>query len=302
MIADAENILRVVRERYDGLSPSEQAVADRVLADPDGVPSMALAVLAREIGVSEPTVIRFCRSVDCGGFQEFKVRLAGSLATHFPFAGVPVTPESSVSDYVTKVFDASLDTLLQLRASLDRPQVEHAIDVLVDARRIEFYGVGASGVVALDAQHKFFRLSTPTTAHRDSHMQLMAAAALGPGDVVLAISHTGRTRSLIEAARVARASGARTIGLTAGGTPLAAACDLVVAVDVPEDTDHYTPMVSRLAHLVVIDVLALGVALRGGEANAERLRRIKEALRGERVSPDGITDARHAPERDGPSS
>lgn len=283
MIPAYDNALQEIQRHYPGLSPAGKRVADRVLREPESVPRSSLATLAREAGVSEPSVIRFCRATGCDGFGDFKVWVAASVATRFAHVELSLTPDSPAEEYAAKVVDASLSALMSLRSSLDATQIATAVDALAHARRIEFYGVGASGVVALDAQHKFFRLSTPTTAHRDTHMQRMAAAVLGPGDVAVAFSNTGRSRVLIDSMALARRSGATTLAVTASASPLAQACDLHVDVDSAEDTDLFTPMVSRLTHLVVVDVLAMGVALRGDEQSSVRLRRIKEALASERL-------------------
>lgn len=258
-------------------------MAQRVLDDPNAILYSTLANLAARAEVSEPTVVRFCRSMGCDGFQHFKVRLAQDLAHHFPYADLQVTPEMSVDDYGTKVFDATLNTLFALRANLDREATAKAVDVLREARTIEFYGMGASGTVAMDAYHKFFRFPTPCAVHTDSHMQVMAAARLSERDVVVAISHTGRSRDLIESVTAARDAEATVISITRAGTPLATSSDILLAVNAPEDTDLYTPMTSRIAHLAVIDVLALGVALAGEDGTADRLRRIKTGLRNKRM-------------------
>jgi len=283
MIATPADLLKRVRDRSPTLSPSERRVAELALGRPDELIYAPLAVVARQAGVSEPTVVRFCRSVGCTGFQDFKLQLAQSMASHFPYADLPIDADAGVVDYATKVFDATLDTLVRLRRDLDVAAVEAAVEYLTAARKIEFYGLGASGSVAQDAQHKFFRLPVPCVSYSDPHMQTMSAAALGQGDVVVAISHTGRTRELLESAEVARRSSTTIIAITSAGSPLAALADVTIAVNVPEDTDLYTPMTSRMAHLAVVDVLALGVALRGGRGTADRLRRMKESLASKRV-------------------
>jgi RpiR family carbohydrate utilization transcriptional regulator len=285
----SENLLALVEAQLPTLSRAGRRVAERTLRDPASVGSTSLAAFAQQCGVSEPSVIRFCRNVGCDGFRDFKLRVAAGLATQFQYADIALGPRSTSAEYAAKAVDASLDALLRLRGELDPGEIERAVTMLAGAERIEFYGVGASGVVALDAQHKFFRFSTPTTAHRDAHMQRMAAAALSAGDVVVAFSHTGRTRALIAALEIARRSGASTLAVTAHGSPLAKVCDHVVSLPPSEDTDAFTPMVSRLTHLVVVDVLALGVALRGGEATSKRLQRIKEVLAPERL-PAGAAE------------
>lgn len=283
MFTASADLLKHVEEARSTLTPAERRVAEVVLARSDELIYASLAAVARYAGVSEPTVVRFCRSVGCEGFQDFKVRLAQSIATRFSYADLPIAPDAGVTEYANKVFDASLDTLVRTKRELDGDAIHAAVQLLRTAHKIEFYGVGASGSVAHDAHHKFFRLLVPCAAFSDSHMQYLSAATLSGEDVVVAISHTGRTRELLDSVEVARASSARIIAITAAGSPLAALADVVIGVNVPEDTDLYTPMTSRLAHLVVIDVLALGVALGDSQRNAERLRHVKQLLMSKRL-------------------
>ena len=177
--------------------------------------------------------------------------------------------------------------LVEVREALDAETVGHAIDILAAAQRIEFYGVGASGVVAMDAQQKFFRLGLPTVAYTDPHMQLMSATTLRAGDVVVAVSHTGRTKDVLESVITAKDTGAHVIAVTSPDSPLSHAASLTLPVATAEDTDLYTPMMSRLAHLAVIDVLATGIALKGGREVAENLRRLKRQLQIKRLRKDG---------------
>ncbi len=151
-----------------------------------------------------------------------------------------------------------------MQQSLDPSVLEQAVDLLAEARRIDVMAVGLSHIVALDAQQKLMRLETMCTALGDSHLQTISAATLGPGDVALIFSYNGRIKDILRCARVAREAGASTIAVTCSGTPLAAAADLLLPVDVPEDTFVYAPMTTRLAQLAVLDVLATGIALRRG--------------------------------------
>jgi RpiR family transcriptional regulator, carbohydrate utilization regulator len=258
-----------------------------------GAPNQALelpigriAALAR---VSEPTVARFCKTVGFAGIKHFKLALAKSLATAAPkTGGVPfihqaVGMNDSVADVGAKVFDSSLSTLVAVRNQLDATTLGAAVKALAAARRIEFYGVGNSGLVAIDAQHKFFRLGVPTVAYTDPHIHAQAAALLRKGDAVLAISRGGRSADLLDSARIAREQGASVVAITAAGSPLAKLAHIAVLVDAPEDPDIYTPMTSRLAQLAVVDVLSVCVALRRGAGLAPALERAKAALAKKRV-------------------
>ncbi len=279
-------LLREIESLAAALPRSERKVADVVLERSDDVLRQTLAELAAASDVSQPTVLRFLRRLGCHGYQDFKVRLAQSLVHRSAYTDLEVKPGDPPGTYPHKIIDATIDALADLRHALDVRAVDRATDLLGRARKIEFYGMGASAAVAFDAHHKFFRLTIPCVAYTDAHMQWMSAATLGPDDVVVAISHTGRNRELLESVRLARGAGATVIAITASGTPLAEAASLTLVVDIPEDTDVYTPMYSRLMHLVVIDVLAVGLALRAGPPVQERLARMKSMLRTRRLPRD----------------
>lgn len=265
------------------LRRSERKVAELVLSRPHSVVSAPIAAVAERADVSEPTVIRFCRTMGYAGFQQFKLELARSLASGVPYVLHGVTPDESTEDLTAKVIERSIATLVQVRNHLSTASLDTAIGLLADAARIEFYGHGASGIVAEDAQHKFFRLGVPTVAYRDPHVHSMSAAVLPTDAVVVAISHTGRTLDLIHSVELALESGASVIGITAAGSPLAERCTVSLFADVHEDTDIYTPMTSRIAHLAILDVLSIGVALRRGPELLHQLERTKAKLRDKRT-------------------
>lgn len=281
--SDADTLLSRVRVVRPELRRSEQKVADFVLARPSEVVNSSITVLADRTQVSEPTIIRFCRALGCGGFQDFKLRLAGSLARGVPYVYTGVDASDSTADVGKKVFDRSIATLIEVRNHLDPRAFERAIDLLKGAKRIEFYGHGASGIVASDAQHKFFRLGTPAVAYSDPHIHSMSAATLDPGCVVVAISHTGRSVDLLNSVDTALDTGADVIAITAWNSPLAHASTVALFADVAEDTDCYTPMMSRITHLVMVDVLAVGVALRRGPELVEQLEGMKRNLLDKRL-------------------
>ena len=175
--------------------------------------------------------------------------------------------------------------LLQVRNSLSSDSVAAAIALLAGARRIEFYGAGGSGIAALDIQHKFFRLGVPSVAYSDPHTFLMSATLLGEGDVVVAISNTGRTRDIVDAVRSALASGAKVIAITHGNSPLARLATVGLFANVDEDTDIFSPMTSRVSHLAIGDILAVGVALSRGPELVEKLAQAKEVIDRRRIDP-----------------
>ena len=271
------------------LAPAEQRVGKLVLSDPRSFAKLPVSELADRAHVSKPTVVRFCRSVGYDGLSDFKLKLAGSVNEGVAFIHRSVDADDKTGDIMVKVIDNTVAAFLKYRNEASTAMIEKAVSALVqayrDGKRIEFFGVGNSGVVAQDAQHKFFRLGMHVIAHSDGHMQVMSASLLGPGDCVVIISNSGRTRDLMDACDLARKHGATTIIITASGSPLAAAGHIHLAADHPEGYDRYSPMVSRLMHLLVIDILATCVALRiGGETLQPILREMKNNLRSKRYT------------------
>ncbi|GAB3481115.1 transcriptional regulator HexR [Azotobacter salinestris] len=285
------NLLQHIAQSRALLRKSELKVADHVLLDPAAAMHSSMASLAQEVGVSEPTIVRFCRAIGCAGFQDLKLKLAQSLAAGASFGQFAIHENDSVVDFSLKIFDTTLHTLMGVREKLDPAALQRAIDAIAGAPRIEFYGFGASGAVAIDAQHKFFRLLLTAAAYSDPHMQAMSAVTLKPGDVAICISQSGRSKDLLITANLVRETRATLITLCPGQTPLAELADINVAIDVHEDTEVYTPLTSRIAHLVVIDVLAMGVAMARGPDLVNHLKSVKRSLRSLRLSPKAVRAA-----------
>lgn len=279
------NLLHHIAQSLSVLRKSEVKVANYVLNDPAAVMHSSMADLATAVGVSEPTIVRFCRAVGCQGFQDLKLKLAQSLAAGASFGQFAISEDDTLTDYALKIFDTTLHTLIEVREHLNVEALERAIDVIAQAQRVEFYGFGASGAVAADAQHKFFRLLLTAAAYSDPHMQAMSAVTLKPSDVAICISQSGRSKDLLTTAHLVRETGASLITLCPSHTPLADLASIHLAIDVQEDTEIYTPLTSRIAHLVVIDVLAMGVAMARGPSLVNHLKSVKRSLRSLRLSP-----------------
>ena len=275
-------MLAQIEQQLASLSEAERKVAQLALAQPNDIVKSSVGEVARLAQVSQPTVIRFCRSMGCGGWPDFKIRLAASLMVGVPYVHSSVRAEDPTSMLAAKVFDNAVSALLRARNEINTDSVDAAITLLLAARRIEFYGLGNSGIVAADAQHKFFRYDVATVAYADTHTQLMAASLLGPSDVLVAISHSGRTKELLEAVRLARKNGCPVIAITASHSPLSELASVLLRADTLEDTEVYSPMISRLVHLTLVDLLALGLALRRGTDISLLLEKTKESLRSRR--------------------
>jgi RpiR family carbohydrate utilization transcriptional regulator len=278
-----------IKSTIPSLAPAEQRVGKLLLADPRTFSTLPVTELADRAEVSKPTVVRFCRSLGYEGLSDFKLKLAGSLSEGVPFIHRSVGVHDNTNDIMVKVVDNTVAALLKYRNDASSAAIDKAAQAIAEShkkgKRLEFFGVGNSGIVAQDAQHKFFRMGFHTIAHSDGHLQIMSASLLGPGDCVVIFSNSGRTRDLMDACEIAKKNGATTVVITASGSPLSNAGKIHLAADHPESYERFSPMVSRLLHLMIIDVLATTVALRIGSAQLQpMLRTMKQNLLNKRYT------------------
>lgn len=293
-----QNVLDILREAMPSLRRSEAKVANVVLHDPSWVLESTVAGVSTRAEVSQPTVIRFCVAVGFSGFQEFKLKLAHSLALGRPATNSAIKGGDTLDAVADKIFEYTLTSLDWARQRLDRTALASAVDLLAGASSVTFFGFGASGVVAQDAQQKFPLFGVPCRAESDFHQQVMLASMMREGDVAVVVSNTGKTRQLVETARLARQSGAALIGLVGAEGPVSAQCDVVLLIETFDNTGIYTPTTSRIAALVVVDILSTSVALRRDEPHDDRLGRMKRQLNAVRSGGEEPDEAHPEPGAD----
>lgn len=278
MANEAQNLLEIISKSLDALRKSDRKVADVILADPAAATQFKLAELARKAEVSEPTVIRFCNAIGCAGYQDFKIRLAGSLAFGLPGAHAEIREGDALASVVSKLFDFNLSSLDWVRSKLDIDALKAAAEAILSAKSLHFIGFGASSIVALDAQQKFPLFGVNCHATTDFHQMLIATAMMGQGDILVAISNSGTTREIAQSVKLARDQGAFAIGLTGQESPISRHCNINIIIETLENTDLYTPTISRVAALVVIDILSTYVALRRPTEHRQKIARMKQTL------------------------
>lgn len=272
-------MLSQISRAVPDLSRSEKRVAAWILEHPKEATNATLAHIANECETSEPTVLRFCRRLGLGGFRELGIRLAESLSAPGSYVHRDVSSDDSTSDAVMKVMDASIQSMVDMRAQLSSMPIDETARAMASARQIAFAGLGASGHVARDACHKFFRLGIPCSSLLDTPMILQFAAIAEPDDVLVLLSHTGRWPEFVQAADIARARGATVVAITNPDADLSSSASILFPCRVVEDTNVFTPMSSRLGQLALLDALLVALALTRGSAATERLKLSKDALR-----------------------
>ncbi len=266
-------------EKYNSLRKSETKVADIILEHPEAAIHFSVSELAEQAGVSDPTVIRFCRSLGFKAFQDFKIYLAQSIIPDIRNIHETVNQGENVPDLVRKVFDANTAAIQRTLGTLDFTSIDEAIKELSNAKRIVFFGLGNSAVIAKDAYHKFFRIGIPCEWFEDSHMAMMAASIMKPGEVLVVISHSGSTTDIVDVLDVASKAGARSIAIVSHHkSPVSGKAHYTLCVASTEMEFKFEPMASRIAHLCVVDVLSVGVSLHHSEVYITNLEKSRKAL------------------------
>lgn len=290
------SLLKGIENKLGALAAAEASVAQLVLQDPNEFCRLPVTELARRAGVSKPTVVRFCRKLGYSGLSDFKLKLAASVAQGVPFVHRGVSAEDDIDSLAEKVLENHIGTLLNYRNQISTAAIQLASDAIArtirEDGRIEFYGVGNSGIVAQDAQHKLFRLGCNTVAYADGHMMVMAATLLSRRDACIFVSNSGQSRDLLDTAEIAVRQGASVVAITSSGSPLAGICPVVLAADHDEDYDQYSPMTSRLLHLSIVDVLCTSVAIGLGKEAQQQQQEIKKNLVNKRYRSPALASRR----------
>jgi len=279
------DILTTIRERAPHEDGVNLKIGEEILRDPASVVDVSIKSFANRVGVSEPSVIRYCRSIGCDGFKEFKKYLTQSLVLEQKFsrAGAEADSEDNGGQFGDERFSrlgGSVSAALRSVSNSDHfDRIDAAAKVLITSQTVAAFGLGgSSAVLAMEAQNRFFRLGLHVVAHSDSYMQRMTAATLKKGDTVLIISSTGQPATLVESARIARTYGATCIAMAPADSPVALTSDIVVPIELATDIPYHQPNPVRFAQLFVLDCIADRIALMIGKPAMETLRRVSSAV------------------------
>lgn len=279
-MANASGGLILVQEMREHLPPSERKIADYILAHPDQVVSMTVQDLGDMSCTSGAAVTRLCKSLKLKGFQELKLRINGDLGRKVELTNRDIEPNESVPTMVQKVTDHAVQTLLETAELIDFEQLESAVDAIVRAKTVHFFGVGASGIAAFDAQQKFLRIHKTTTSTTDIHMSATIVANLGPDDVVVGISFSGETAEVCKIVELANSKGATTVSLTKfGQTTLSELASIQLCTSPTKEANFRSGATSsRLAQLHVLDIVFMSVASRQFETSITYLDATRQAI------------------------
>jgi DNA-binding MurR/RpiR family transcriptional regulator len=286
----SRTVLVRIRSVLPALRPSEQAVAELVLSDPSRAATMSIGDLAEECGTSTTSVVRFYKKVGYGGYSDFRLDLARETARESVAHGVStevyedINTADSLQDIVSKIAFNETMSIADTAQVLDVEQLARAIDVVSGSRKIDIFGVGAGGLVGQDLQQKLHRIGLVSFVWPEVHAALASAALLDSDGVAVAISHSGATSDTIDFLKAGKAAGAAAIAITNhADSQLGRVADIVLSTAARETPFRPGAMGSRIAQMMLVDCLFVGVAQKSYDSSIDALHKTHAAVQSRKL-------------------
>ncbi|WP_394235667.1 MurR/RpiR family transcriptional regulator [Niallia oryzisoli] len=277
----SQNCIAKIRSNYARLSEKEKKIADYILNDPEKIIHGTINEVAEELNVADATVFRFCKRIGFKGYQAMKIALASEFinSTQQLDVDMEITDEDDEKTIAEKVFKSNIITLENTSQILDMSSIQKAVNIILHANRVEFYGTGGSAVIAMDAYHKFIRTGIKVFAFIDSHFQLMSASQLTDKDVAVVISHSGTNKDTLNILKTAKQNGAKTIAITGyPKSPISQHADVSLYTSSAETQFRSEALSSRIAQLSLIDAIYVNLRVLNKEAAQQSLRKIRNTI------------------------
>ncbi|WP_445486779.1 MurR/RpiR family transcriptional regulator [Niallia sp. 03133] len=275
----AQNCIGKIRSYYARLSEKEKKIADYILQNPEEIIHCTINELAEDLNVADATVFRFCKRIGFKGYQAMKIALASEIIEPIQQIHEEINKDDNVKTVTEKVFHSNIRTLENTLQILNGASIQKAVDLLINAKRVEFYGTGGSAVIAMDAFHKFVRTGIKAFSFLDSHFQLMSASQLSETDIAVVISHSGTNKDTINILKTAKTNGAKTISITGyPKSPIAQNADVALFTSSEETEYRSEALSSRIAQLSLIDALYVNMMILNKEVANKSLDKIRTAI------------------------
>ncbi|MFC7062166.1 MurR/RpiR family transcriptional regulator [Halobacillus seohaensis] len=278
-VAPTKHVMNRIRSSYNLLSDKEKLIADYILENKENIIHSTINQVADNLMVADATVFRFCKRLGFKGYQAMKIALASETVTAINDIHETINETDTDLEITEKVFQANIRALESTREIQSEETLAEATRFLLEAERVFFYGSGGSGIVALDAQHKFIRTGMSVHAYTDTHLQLMSASQLTENDLAVVISHTGSNKDTLDVVEVAKENGARTLAVTNfAKSPLTKLVDLSLYTVAQETEFRSEALASRIAGLTIMDSLLVNFSKSTKGKSQQSTQRMRDAI------------------------
>lgn len=275
----SKNLFGNIRFHYTKLSEKEKRIADYILKHPEDMIHNTINEVAEMLDIAEATVFRFCKRIGFKGFQEMKIALASEVISPIKQIHGKVNVDDDSKTINDKIFNSNVTTLQDTLNILEPEKVDRALEFIMNARRVEFYGIGGSAIIAMDAFHKFVRTGIDVFFSIDYHFQLASATRLTSEDVAIVISHSGTNKDTIKIFNAAKKHGARTVGITGyPKSPIGQETDVALYTSSEETEYRSEALSSRIGQLSLIDALYVNIMMLNKDKAKDALAKVREAI------------------------
>lgn len=270
------NVMEQIKEKYQAMSNTEKRIADVILENPEQAINMTVRYFASKAGVSDGSIINFASSLGYDGFTKLKIAIAICVEEFRGYAFESVYSNDNMTVALQKLAGNASKAFADTCAHMTPGALDHAAHLIMNAQKIEVHGMAGSGFIAGDAAYRLMRIGLNAVAFSDPIIGAISASHLAEGDVMMIISHSGRTTGMLRTAQIGKEHGAKVIGITSyGDSPIAKLCDVTLIISSDEAVYHSEAVVSRLAQLLIVDTLCAYI---GSQIGNEVIEHMDEAL------------------------
>jgi RpiR family transcriptional regulator, carbohydrate utilization regulator len=267
-----KDCLVTIKSVYPSMHEVERKIADFLLKKPEAAIYMTVSEISAETGVADSSIIRTCQRLGFSGFSELKINMAKNLKKHEENVLEDLDEKSDPFTVASRVFSSSIKALEDTIGMLDKTQLSRAVRELLAAQKIEFYGVGTSSTIAIDAYYRFMRIGLPAYVATDPHIARVSASKLNSRCVAVGISHTGRTKDTVRVLQIAKSRGAKVICITSYmKSPITELSDICLITSTTETRKKTEAVSSRIAQIALLDSIYTCIVLRKYDSAAKNI-------------------------------
>ena len=283
MMKESRPLFLEIRSLIPSLNPALRKIAEYIISNPNKIKYLRIKDLASECRVAEATVTRFVRTIGFNSYQAFKISIA-ELTTESlekkEFVYDEVTRNDNIDNLVYKIIAINTKALEDTYKILNVKEIQKAINIIDSANKIDIYGAGGSFISAENARMRFYRIGKRCMVYNDPNQEMVSASLLTGNDLAIGISNSGRTISTVNALKLAKESGAKTICITNfDKTPLAEYADIKLFTSTCDSAFFQESMISRVAQIVLIDILYAGLAIKNFDKSIKLIEKSAKALK-----------------------
>lgn len=278
-----KSVFLTIRSNYKDMGPGEKKIADCLSENPKSILPLSITDFAHLVGCGDATVVRFAKRLGLGGYQNLKLALAQEIST-LSDEKAQISMEDSCYDiFVKRIHDIKV-SLENTASALDEEKLEEAAKAIMNSKRIVIFGLGNSASIAHDAQHKFLRVGLNASACSDNHLQAIIASHLDKDTVAIAVTHSGQSSDIVDALKISRICGAKTICVTNyNKSPITEVSDICLFTKSDETEHSILAMSSRIAQLTIFDAIYTYIIANSHSSAVNAIRNTETALKDKKI-------------------